>query len=162
MKYKVIDNFLPKSIFYTIKDFMMSDYFPWFFNSDISYLNQNKKDFYFTHNFFKNNKIQSTHFDNIISPILDHIKIKSLIRVKGNLHVHRNKFEENLPHIDYNFEHKGALFYINTCNGYTRLSNSIKINCVENRMLFFDPTKEHSSTNVTDNLRRINININYF
>jgi len=162
MKYKIVDNFLPKNVFDPIKKIMMAEDFPWFFNSGISYSKQNKKDFYFTHNFYNINRIWSTYYDSVISPILEHMKIKSLIRVKGNLHVHRNKFEENLPHIDYNFKHNGALFYINTCNGYTKLFDNTKVNCVENRMLFFDPTKEHSSTNVTDDLRRVNININYF
>ena len=37
-----------------------------------------------------------------------------------------------------------------------------KINSVENRMIFFDPNKEHASTNTTDENKRVNINFNYF
>ena len=37
-----------------------------------------------------------------------------------------------------------------------------KIKSVANRMIFFDPTKPHASTNTTNKDRRVNINFNYF
>ena len=50
----------------------------------------------------------------IIEPILDILKPKSLIRVKGNLYTRTEKREVHPSHVDYDFKHKGAIFYVNT------------------------------------------------
>ena len=87
----------------------------------------------------------------------------SLYRVKGNFYPNVGKHSENKPHIDFSFKHKGAIFYINTNNGYTLLNKGkTKIESIENRILFFDSTKTHNSTHCTDDHARVNININYF
>ena len=61
---------------------------------------------------------------------------------------------------DYNFDHKGALFSLNTCDGHTNVDGT-KVDSVKNRMLFFNPQVIHNSTNCTDEQFRCNININY-
>ena len=158
---RIIDNFLPKEEFLKIKDFVMSPDIPWYFNKKIN-THHNKKDTtcYFTHQFF-NNFNQSYCFKHL-TPILNKLDIKSLIRVKGNLYPKTNKLEIHKPHIDYHFIHKACIFYINTNNGLTILENKTKIESIENRMLFFDANKMHSSTNTTNEKCRININFNYF
>ena len=40
--------------------------------------------------------------------------IKSLIRVKGNLYPNQNVKKENGLHRDFDWAHKGAIFYINS------------------------------------------------
>jgi len=65
-------------------------------------------------------------------------------------------------HQDYEWEHKGALLSLNTCDGYTRFETGEKIDSVANRIIFFDPSIRHTSTNTTNDKRRININFNYF
>ena len=65
------------------------------------------------------------------------------------------------PHVDYNFKHKGAIFYINTNNAPTILKNGIKIDAIANRLLKFDPSILHSSSHPTDMKKRITINFNY-
>ena len=51
---------------------------------------------------------------------------------------------------------------MNTCDGYTKLKDGTKIDSVANRVLLFDPSKEHCSTTTTNVPARFNININYF
>ena len=63
--------------------------------------------------------------------------------------------------MDYNYPHKGAIYYINTNDGMTLLQNNIEINSIENRLLLFDSSIEHASTSTTNEKARINININY-
>ena len=63
----------------------------------------------------------------------------------------------------FSFKHKSAIFYINNNDGYTILNNGkTKIESIANRILFFDSTKNHSSTHCTNDHARVNININYF
>jgi hypothetical protein len=80
---------------------------------------------------------------------------------KANLFPSTEELKENAFHIDTDIPHKGALFYINTCNGFTILEDGTRIESVSNRMLLFDSAKPHASTNCTDQPSRINININY-
>ena len=69
---------------------------------------------------------------------------------------------EHNEHIDFEYSHNAAIFSLNTCNGYTKLNDGTKINSVANRMLLFDASKPHCSTNTSDQTARFNININYF
>ena len=134
--------------------------FPWYFNNEISNRKEVVDGYYFTHMFFYKT-VYSSSCD-MLNPILEKLEAKALIRIKGNLHPNVNKYTINNKHIDYEFEHKGAIFYVNTNNGYTIIEDDVKIESIENRLLIFDPSKPHSSTNCTDEKRRVNINFNYF
>jgi len=160
-QYKIIDNFLSNEDFINLKKFMTSADMAWYYNEKINSHHQEKDlTCYFTHNFFSNCN-QSFCFKYLV-PILNKMDFKSLIRVKGNLYPKTNKLETHKPHIDYPFNHKASIFYINNNNGFTILENGTKIESVENRMLFFDASKLHKSTNTTNQKARININFNYF
>ena len=69
---------------------------------------------------------------------------------------------EHGKHTDYDFSHKAAILYINTCDGYTKLADGTKIDSVENRMLLFDASTPHQSTTTSNTTARFNINFNYF
>jgi hypothetical protein len=163
VEYKVIDNFLPKENFLIIKETMLSNNFPWYYYPDVSTRNQVSKGmlFYMNHLLYKNE--QSTNFFHIIkNNLLKFMDIKAILRVKANFYPNQNIKKLNEPHIDYPFSHKGALFSVNTCNGGTLLKDGTKIDSVENRILFFDPSLYHDVDYCTDQKIRVNININYF
>ena len=161
--FKVIDNFLNKKDFKKIQEHMMSQNFPWYYTPNVTFVDEPKTDkYYFTHLFYYNDRPLSPSID-ILQPLFKKMNIISLYRVKGNFYPNVGKHSENKPHIDFSFKHKGAIFYINTNNGYTLLNKGkTKIESIENRILFFDSTKTHNSTHCTDDHARVNININYF
>ena len=162
-KYKVIDNFLDKEDLKQLQNVYDHMLFPWFFCDTITNSGEKQNElFYLIHVLYAEDKPNSSYFDMIIKPFLKNKFWNSLIRVKLNNYPNQNRFVENTPHIDYGYKHKGALFCLNTCNGYTKMYDGKKINSVENRMIFFDPTKSHASTNTTDQNKRVNINFNYF
>ena len=161
MEVEVIDNFLNKNEFNKIQSCMTSNYFPWFYCDHVSYENDKDK-FYFTHNFYKDSKPQSSYFS-MLDNLLKKLEIKSLIRVKGNLHIRSNKIKYNNFHTDYLFKHKGCILYINDNNGFTYFKESDKkVKPKENRVVLFDPSIEHKSSRCSDSKTRVNININYF
>ena len=90
------------------------------------------------------------------------LKPRALVRIKANLYQCTPKIIKHGEHADFDWEHKGALYSLNTCNGGTILEDGTKIESKENRMLLFDPSKPHASTTCTDQPARFNININYF
>lgn len=164
LKYEIIDNFLPKDNFNLIKKTIFGNNFNWFYTPEINHkgIESSNMLFYFTHLFYAYNKPTSMFFDLINTNLISFFDVKSLLRIKGNLYPNQHVKKENGFHTDYDFSHKGAIFYLNTNNGRTILSNKIKIDSIENRILFFDPSIPHDSENCTDQKVRVNININYF
>jgi len=163
VKHQIIDNFLPKENFIKIKELLLGKDFPWFYYSNISFKKEtNGRLFYMAHLFYTNNQPNSSSYNLLKENLLNFMDIKSLLRVKANLYPNQFLKKINEMHVDYDFKHKGAIFSINTNNGGTLLKDGTKIDSVENRILFFDPSIEHDSENCTDQKVRVNININYF
>jgi len=161
IKYQIKDNFINKKGLKLMVDTLTHYSFPWYYQNSVAFANNIKDNhYYFTHLFLVNNEKSSFFY--LIEPVLKKLKIKKLIRIKANLYPNLNKKIINDKHIDYNYKHKGAIFYLNTNNGFTILKDNIKIKSVENRLLKFDPSIQHSSTHCTDEKIRLNININYF
>jgi hypothetical protein len=162
MQYEVIDNYLPQEEFEKIRDVMMSADFPWFYNPTLVYESKYiDRTMYFTHCFYKNSLSNSNFFE-LLFPLMSKINAKALIRVKANMYTNIGEKLSEESHIDYSYEHKGAIFYINTNNAPTVLEEGIEIESVANRILFFEPHKMHNMTYCTDQKVRVNININYF
>jgi hypothetical protein len=161
MAIQVIDNFLDKDEFNKIQSCMISDNFPWFYCDYVSHKDEKDK-FYFTHSFYQDLKPQSSFFP-LLDNLLNKLEIKSLIRIKGNLHTKSNKIKYNNFHVDLPYKHKGCILYINDNNGFTYFKESDKkVKPKENRIVLFDPSIEHKSSKCSDSKTRVNININYF
>ncbi len=155
--YKVVDNYLKELDFEILKAYIFCEEMPWYYNKKITFDDEDSKFYYYVHLLYMNNKPNSNHFHDVIK-FFDFYNC--LYRVKINSYPNQGQFVEHSMHYDYKFEHKGALYSLNSCDGYTKIGND-RIESVENRMIFFDPTKLHASTNTTDDLRRVNINFNY-
>jgi len=160
MAIQIIDNFLDKEEFDNIKLLLTSDSFPWFYHDYVSD-KKDKNKFYFNHSFYNNYKPQSDFFG-IWKNLLNKLEIKSLIRIKGNLHTRVNKSVYNNFHVDLPYKHKGCLLYINNNNGFTFFKESNKkVIPKENRVVLFDPSIEHKSSSCSNCKTRITVNINY-
>ena len=161
--YEVVDNYLPRKQFEAIRDMMIKNKnFPWFYSPDMTFQGvENNRTMYFTHLFYGNCVENSSYMKNL-DALLNAIQPKALIRVKGNLYTNIGERKPDVPHRDYEFDHKGAIYYINTNNGPTILEDGTEIEAVENRILFFNPSTMHDSMFCTDQKVRVNININYF
>lgn len=161
MSYKIIDNALNKKDFLLIQENLMGDNFPWYFQKNVAYKDELAEDFFFGHLFYINHTVTSQSMA-LLEPILNIIKAKALVRIKANLYPNLNKNIFNGSHVDFPFSHLGALFYINTNNGFTILEDKTKIESIENRLLLFDSNKPHASSTCTNAKARFNMNFNYF
>jgi len=96
-------------------------------------------------------------------PLLDKLNVAAIIRIKANLTTKTPSIVEHGYHVDQRFPHsKTAIFYLNTCDGYTSFENEGIVESVENRIVIFDSDKRHTGTSLTNDPRRVVININYF
>jgi len=163
MNHKIIDNFLTQDKFLKVKNSILNPEFSWNLTPWVSNLQENLKitsSYYFTHLFYSGLYVdQNCH---IFVDILNQLEVKSLIRIKANLYPSTDNIEYQLEHIDYDYPHKGAIFYLNTNDGFTTLEDGTKVESIQNRLLLFDPSKPHNSTTCTNDKCRVNVNFNFF
>lgn len=160
----VIDNYLDKNNFEMLQAVFTSPSIAWYYNtySPNKYKKRDKGNFYFNHTFFMKNEITSPNFHTLKS-LLDKLDVKAIVSIKLNLYPQTSKVMEHNLQKDYNFTLKSALFYINTCDGYTYFKNmNKKVNSIANRIVLFDSSKEYYNTTTTDQNGRFILNINYF
>tara|TARA_R100001369_G_scaffold69472_1_gene97137 strand:+ start:74 stop:550 length:477 start_codon:yes stop_codon:yes gene_type:complete len=156
---KVYKNFLPKKEFTKLQNHMMGVNMPWYFNDGV--VDNADKNFQFTYIFFKDGKKNcGEYYSNLVQPILNKIKFKNLDKIKANLLTKDIKNTEHGMHVD---QPKGTtgIFYINTCNGYTKFKNNKIVKSKENTYVEFDSSLQHTGSSCTDEKRRVVINFNY-
>ena len=167
MNIKITDNFMPKDVF---KEYQSNIYkIPWTINpiltSNINVsaiLCDEIDNFRFTHEFYSGNKPVSEYYYKFIEQLLPHIKVRSLIRVKINANIKTEKIIKHGFHIDNNYRDSiTSIYYINTCNGYTKFKNGTKVKSVENRMVIFPSHLMHQGYTCSDQLKRVVVNFNY-
>lgn len=161
--HKIIDNSLPQEDFENIKNFVLNSNFPWNLTPVVTNEKENlpiTASYYFTHEFWSgfNTEPQAQ----IFAPLLNLMECKAVMRIKANLYPSTETIIHHDNHCDYDFPHKGAIFYLNTNNGLTILEDGTEVESIENRLLLFDSSKLHHSTTCTNDKCRVNINFNYF
>lgn len=157
-KIKYFDNHISENDMQWLEKELFSENFPYYYQSSITSFDN---EYMFTHNLIKDCKSNSDWAEPILSKIMEKISHQQIIRAKVNLYSKTDKIVVHPFHTDSDIEHKVALFYINTNDGYTEFESTERVNSNRNRILFFDGNKRHRSTTCTNSKIRINININY-
>ena len=158
----ILDNYLSRSDFHYIKkEILRNEGLPWHHSVGIADLKSNSEESYFTHSIWQNLQPVSPLWDVVKYFIVQLPDFKGMLRAKVNLYPKQHEIVEHPTHTDMDFPHKGAILYLNTCDGFTRLDENTTVESVENRLLLFDSSKPHNSTSTTTPPGRFNININY-
>ena len=163
--YKIIDNFLSKEEFNCIKNHILNPGFSWNLSPSVTEEKEHlpiTSSYYFTHLFWSQFSYNIDPNVKIFAPILDKVSCKAIMRIKANLYPSTEKIMHHIEHSDEDYPHRGAIFYLNTNDGFTILEDEIEVESVENRILLFDPSKSHRSTTCTNDKCRINVNFNFF
>ena len=158
---KITDNFLDVETFNKIKQELTkkAGWFEWYFNH-VTLPDDSLDEFQFCHMLYDGSP--RIRYD-VIKPLVDKIDPFTLVRVKANLITRTHKIKEYTLHKDFEYGNlTTAIFYINTCNGYTLFENGEKVNSVENRLVEFDSNVKHTGTSCTDEMIRCAVNLNYF
>jgi len=168
---KVVENFLPDEMFRELSFWLCGGEIAWYFNSTIANEGEaGSLNCYFTHTAYFNDEWRSNLGGDILRRLVDKIKdqtvdteweIKSLLRVKANLYPRTETLQSHDKHFDFPFSHKAILFYINDNDGYTEFEDGVRMKSQANRMVFFDGSKPHNSTNCTTKKSRVSLGINY-
>jgi hypothetical protein len=164
---EIIDNFIEPYHFSALRNAVLN--MPWYFGP-IGILNDPEEtilcdtldNYHFIHLFYKDYEVVSEKF-NLITPIIDKLKIRSLIKIKSNLTTRTSKIVHHTFHRDVPYDDSfTSVYYINTNDGYTMFEDGTKVESVENRMVIFPSHMIHTGTTCTNDKVRIVINFNYF
>ena len=169
MEVKVIDDFLPHDLYEELRDeIVFNDNFPLYVGDAVSHYKEHDEfsdenwNWYCTHQFYNRDKPMSGSCDRVLEIFEGALlNCRSLMRIKANFYPYTETLREHGKHADFDFPHYAAIYSLNTCNGFTRLSDGTKIDSVANRMLFFDGSTLHNSSTTTNAKGRYNINFNY-
>jgi hypothetical protein len=142
-----------------LKGLILSNNFPWFRQVGVAYASDT--DVYFIHTLFNNPRITSNFF-HALQPLITKIDPKALIHCRAILYTKGEKLLEHGRHSDCPFLHNTCIFYVNTNNGFTRLSDNTCVESIENRALFFNGNDVHNSSTCTDQAGRFVLVISYF
>jgi hypothetical protein len=167
----VKDNFLPKSLYSEVSSMIHSSGVHWHYHSNATNeSNTVENDEYFVHPSFRvlddGKEVISPSF-NTVRPILYFIEdklqfnLEKILRVNFTLVTQRNRKSITPYHIDTPKPHYVGILYFSTCNGPTMIQDK-KVDCIENRFVFFDGRYEHAAVHQTDIYARINIVFNLF
>jgi hypothetical protein len=162
---KIIDNFLSIEEADKIEQEFTHPFFPWYYSSSINpefdHLQEKPNhQFQFVHTFYFKHKIMSNAWPTL-EPLIEKMKIKSLVRVKANCIPMTENIITHGFHIDYK-DNLTAIYYVNSNNGFTEFETGEKIESSKNRLIIFSSNIKHRGTTSTDAHCRMNININYF
>jgi len=168
--FKVIDNFLDKKDFAELQSqLLFNSNFPWYFQEAKDKIhgdkvgNKDLNQFQLTHKFIEDLKINSSFYP-VLFPLFKKLNIAAVTKVKANLNPYNYKLNQGLWHQDDALtNNKTAVFYLNTCNGYTVFKgNNKKTYSQANRIIIFNSNDIHRGTNTTNKKRRVVLNINYY
>jgi hypothetical protein len=166
MSYKIIDNFLDKNLYDTIKLYIQSDQIPWYLKqTDVLSDKKTKSNGFFNFCYYNNDRPDHPFFDPHITPILKKLKSITCIQVRVNLVVRDIDTKESLYHTDVKSKNTTtAILYFTTCNAKTILNidnKKIYVDSVENRILIFNSNILHKVKYQTDTHKRYVMNFNY-
>lgn len=169
---EIIDDYLSLDDYGTLYNYWIGNYdngdiansCVWAFNDGISAPGDGH--FQFVHQIFAKHNIISPAF-NIVKPIIEREDMVAIARIKANSICRTDSLIvfDWAFHCDFDprMEHMTtAIYYINTCDGYTLFEDGTKIDSVANRLVKFPANLKHTGTTCTDTNRRILINFNYF
>ena len=163
---EVIDDYLPKGIADELEEHFLSRNPLWRYQSKVAVEQMHNRstgspsDCFWAFVIWRQPEgIIAPEFEHLV-PIIEKLNYKALIRIKANMYPSTENILEHAPHQDFTFPNKSALYYVNSNDGYTMVHGN-KIESIKNRMVVFDGSIEHYSTNCTDAQVRVSVNFNF-
>ena len=167
---KITDNFLDDEAFSHLQGTLLNRNLAWYFAPFTDGKDKDSSQFYFGHNIYINHTWVSGLSNDLVS-LIQKINPMAIHMIRANLmtrtedHVEsqfHSDLDINSPTTDKVSQWTTAIYYINDCNGYTKLKDGSIIGSRANRLLTFPSDMRHLGATCTDEKRRVLINLNYF
>ena len=190
---KIIDQILDQPLFEILNQRILAPQLSWFFGNTTYKTGIEKSIFgYSFEHLVADNGVKNSPLYDTLEPILSYILSKNQIDYQAFLRIRLGLITASPtqlihnPHVDYDFEHRAGLLYLNNTNAPTHFYNKkydydSKISSLEyleqirndnfivsnqidsnaNRLVLFDGSIYHSSSTPTDCERRVVLSFNY-
>ena len=185
--FKVIDNYLTKSYHKEIQERLTGNSFPWYYNSNSSFVVDNPTDtpifneYGFSHPFWENDAKNgvmlldsdyfSKNFATFIKPfllqVMDTIGCDMILRCRADMVTWSPEEFIHPAHIDFPFPNVATVYYVNDTDGDTiiygqdRLEIKERVSPKANRLVIFDGDILHTGSSPTKHKTRILLNSNF-
>ena len=167
IKYECVDDYLDHTSFLRISEVFERNDVAWNFFGGTAELDDDPKQFLFKHEIHQNNEWISP-LAIFLNPLLAKIGVMAIHRIRVNLLTRSEKNIESRYHNDYEVDvpdkidlWSTSIYYLNDCDGYTKLEDGTVIKSKANRLLTFPANVNHLGASCTDKKRRMVINLNY-
>ncbi len=173
---KITDNFLKPEEHKKILDVVLTQgLLEWKYNQHkVKLTGDDLDDYQFTHLFYTFHSVTgsprhviSPQID-ILIPLLSKMRFLALHRIKANLEPRKSKRFLSDWHYDVHVDGKPtsnmttAIYYMNTCDGYTEFEDGTKVDCIANRFVKFPSNIKHRGVSQLDNKVKCVLNLNFF
>jgi hypothetical protein len=162
----VLDGFLDRVDFLTLRSALEAPGFPWERSRILSPASTDldpARNVQLVHGFYlrrHDREIRSPHLD-LLRPLLAMLQPLELIKVKANRTFRQDRHLEYGLHVDTRRpEASTAILYLNTNNGYTVFEDGRQVGSMANRVVIFDAGLRHSGAACTDTDSRLVLNLN--
>jgi len=168
---EVKDNILSSDDLEHLQNEMLNKPFPWYINEILtdenqllcSFINNYQLCHHFIGELEHSSFTSSSTFNELLPPIIEHMRVVSWKRIKANLLYPTSSIIKHGFHIDHDHPNCiASIFYVNSNDGYTEFEDGTRIESVENRLVTFPANLKHTGTTCTDSPFRVVINFNYF
>jgi hypothetical protein len=163
---EVVDDFLSIDEWNPIKDYLCGIDFLWRWSDIVNHPEDrlcDEIDNYQLYQVLYDNHIPVSDDIFRLSPIINKLDIKSLLKIKANLTTKTTEIVKHGYHYDFCYDNsKTSILYVNTNNGYTEFEDGTKVESIENRLVTFPAMTKHTGTTCTNSKCRVIVNFNYF
>ena len=169
MKVYLYDDYMDINYYnYVSKIIIDNKDFPWYSNKIVSGNNvkiDEKLNHQFTNVFYNKKPLNECY--ELFAPLLQSLNYTKLLKAKVNMTLYNNSIVEHGYHIDMPWDSEytetgmTAVYYLNTCDGYTKFDGGEKIQSISNRLVKFPANLLHTGTSTTNKKCRYVLNINY-
>lgn len=184
--FKVIDDFLPEDKFNYLQSYLISNNFPWFFQSNITdptEYNINLDEYGFSHVFYDNMQINSYLFylcEDLLYEMSKHVGNIVLLKARADLTLYNPANKIHKPHTDLYEDHFVGIYYITRSSAPTLIYNETinfesisenkkkknltiykKIYPEQNKMVIFNGNHLHTGYSPSNEQFRTLLNINF-
>lgn len=168
----IYDKFLPKYYLKELQDYFLSNCCEWYFQEKISGIESNSDvgSFGFSSNLFSDGAYVPNFPGTLCRSLVAHVQeavetynesYQTVIRARADMTLYNPDKHQHEYHTDFDFPHTTAIFYVNTSDGNTILTDGSEIEPLENRLFIFNGLQHHTGHSPSKHKNRVLINMNF-
>ena len=174
---KIINDFLEQEYFDELQQYVLSPYFPWYYQNNIS-MKGSVSNYGFNHKLINpdDNGYNVGSFNRFVYEVSQEVGLSNVLRSRLDMTTNRGESMLQEPHVDFTYPHTTTIFYVNDSDGNTVIYNEMhgddeideneltikqEIEPKANRLIIFNGLHLHTGHTPGMHDQRVLINSNF-